>query len=302
MLAEILNPKILVVLGPTAVGKSALAVELAQKYNGEIISADSRQVYRGVDLMTGIISDEEMCGIPHHLLRIRNISDPYSVSDFVKNAGECIQDIVERGKLPIVCGGTAMYIDALVYNQIFPKVGANEELRLELKDKSISDLNEILKSLDPVRASTIDTRNPRRLVRAIEIATTLGAVPEITHDEPRYNSLLSGLTRSKEELDLRIKERIADRMSLGMLSEVLDLHTAGNQYDYIRTFGLEFSHLSDIAELKKTEKEALEKLYFDTVHYAKRQVTWWKRNKDIKWFAPSDIEKIEETVNDFLAK
>ena len=302
MLGKLLNPKILVVLGPTAVGKSSLAVQLAQKYNGEIVSADSRQVYRGVDLMTGIISETETCGITHHLLRVRDISDPYSVSNFVKDAGGCIQDIVARGKLPIICGGTAMYIDALVYNQIFPKVGANEELRAELEGKPITELYNILKSLDPVRASTIDTQNPRRLIRAIEIATALGSVPEITHDEPKFDTLLIGLTRPKEELHQRIKERITERMSDGMLSEIVGLHATGNSYDYIRTFGLEFSILPDIVEAKKTEEPALGELYFDIIHYAKRQMTWWKRNKDIKWLAPSDIEKIEETVRNFLVK
>lgn len=294
--------KIIVVLGPTAVGKSDFAVSLALKYNGEIVSADSRQVYRGVDLVTGIIPEAETLGVPHRLLRIRDLQDPYSVTDFVKDAALCIEDIVSRGKTPIICGGTAMYIDALIYNQIFPKVEKDEKLREELAQKSVDELYQKLKELDPVRASTIDTQNPRRLVRSIEIATALGTVPEITHEDSVYETLLIGLQLPKTELDTRIKERITKRMAAGMLEEIVKLHKSGISYDYIRTFGLEFSLLSDIAEGRKSEELALEELYFDIVHYTKRQMTWWKRNSDIHWMSPQDTEEADKLVSDFLQK
>lgn len=295
------KPKLIVVLGPTAVGKSDFAIKLAQTYNGEIISADSRQVYRGVDLVTGAITESEMRGIPHHVLRIRELSDPYSVTEFVRDAGNCIEDIVARGKTPIVCGGTAMYIDALVYNQIFPRVLPNPDLRAELAEKSVAELYHALVLLDPVRASTIDTQNPRRLTRAIEIATALGSVPEITHGESKYDTVLIGLTLPKEELHTRIQARLASRMESGMPSEIAALHSAGNTYDYIRTFGLEFTLLSDIAENKKTEAEALGELYFDIIHYAKRQMTWWKKNKDIQWFKPTEIDEVKKIASTFLS-
>jgi tRNA dimethylallyltransferase len=300
MKAKEAKPKLVVVLGPTSVGKSDFAVRLAEDFRGEIISADSRQVYRGVDMMTGIISEKDQGGIPHHLLHIRSLSDPYSVADFVKDASGCIEQITARKKIPIICGGTAMYIDALVYNQIFPKVAANEKLRAELETKTADELYEILKDLDPVRASTIDTQNPRRLTRAIEIATALGSVPEITHGDSKYDTLIIGLTRPKLELDARIKERIQTRMKQGMLTEAINLHGLGMSYDYMRTFGLEFSLLSDIAEGKKPEDIALQELYFDTVHFAKRQTTWWKRNKDIIWLSPSSHAEAKKLLAEFL--
>jgi tRNA dimethylallyltransferase len=160
----------------------------------------------------------------------------------------------------------------------------------------------MLLDLDPVRASTIDTKNPRRLIRAIEIAIALGSVPEITHGESNYDSLLIGLTLPKEDLHIKIQSRIENRMKAGMLSEIVSLHKKGSSYDYLRTFGLEFSALSDIAEDVKPKNQALKELYFDTIHFAKRQTTWWKRNKDIIWLAPSELELADNLVKDFLKK
>lgn len=302
MKANEAKTKLVVVLGPTSVGKSDFAIKLAQDFDGEIISADSRQVYRGADLLTGAVTETEMLGIPHHLLRVRDITDPYSVRDFTRDATKAIENIILRGKTPIVCGGSAMYIDALIYNQIFPKVPPNEVLRSELAEKSVDELYKKLIELDPVRASTIDTQNPRRLVRAIEIATALGSVPEITHEESQYETLLIGLTRPKEELDARIKKRIDTRMQSGMLSEITDLHDLGIPYDYLRTFGLEFKSLSDLAIVNKSEEIALSELYFDSVHFAKRQMTWWKRNKDIIWSSPSEYQKSHKLVTEFIKK
>lgn len=293
--------KLVVILGQTSVGKSDFAVQLAKDFEGEVLSADSRQVYKGTNLLAGTITNAEMHGVPHHLLGFRDIREPYSVTEFVRDGSKCIETITSCGKLPIVCGGSAMYIDALVYNQIFPKVDTNEKLRAELSEKDTLELYTILKSLDPVRASTIDTRNPRRLVRAIEIATALGRVPEITHGEGRYETLLIGLARPKPELDARIKERITKRMEQNMISEIISLHELGISYEYLRTFGLEFSALSDIAEGAKSEQVALSELYFDTIHFAKRQLTWWKRNSDIVWVAPDEYQKVKKLVSDFLS-
>ena len=298
--SEKARPKIVVVLGQTAVGKSDFAVQIAKDFDGEIVSADSRQVYKGTLLLAGTINDQEMHGIPHHLLSFRDISQPYSVVEFVRDASAHISDIVSRGKTPIVCGGTAMYIDALIYNQIFPSVQTNDSLRAELSSKSTEELCNILKYLDPVRASTIDTQNPRRLVRAIEIATALGSVPEITHGDSKYDTLIIGLTRPKPELDARIKERIKTRMQEGMLREIFALHSLGNTYDYLRTFGLEFSTLSDMAEGKKTEEKALQELYFDIVHFAKRQKTWWKKNESIIWLLPDEYSKAHDLAYKFI--
>jgi tRNA dimethylallyltransferase len=294
--------KLIVILGPTAVGKSDFAVELALQHKGEVISADSRQVYANTDLLTGTIQTNEMRGVPHHLLSFRDISQPYSVTEFVKDAKKTIDEIVKRGNTPILCGGTAMYIDALIYNQIFPSVPPNESLRAELSLCSISELYEKLVALDPVRASTIDTQNPRRLIRAIEIATALGSVPEITHGEKKYEVLLIGLSLPKEILEQKIHDRITKRMSAGMLEEIQTLQRSGVSYEYLRTFGLEFSSLSDLAEHPENESDILQKLYFDILHYTKRQKLWWKKNNDIVWLAPNEIDTAHDLATKFLQK
>jgi tRNA dimethylallyltransferase len=160
---------IIIICGPTATGKSALAVELAKQFNGEVISADSRQVYTGLDIGSAKITHEEMQGIPHHLIDVAHPNTIFTVADFQKNAQEKIADIHARGKMPIICGGTGMYIDAVIYNTTFPEVIANPGLRKELEKYSAEELFEQLQNLDPDRATEIDSQNPVRLIRAIEI-------------------------------------------------------------------------------------------------------------------------------------
>jgi tRNA dimethylallyltransferase len=174
------NNKILIICGPTATGKSAFAVELAKQFDGEVISADSRQVYKGLDIGSAKIPVEEMQGVPHHLIDIADPHDYFSVSDFQKCAQEKINEIHARGKLPIICGGTGMYIDAVVYNTQFPEVPPNELLRAELMNFTTDELYEKLQNLDPDRANNIDSKNKVRLIRAIEIATALAPVPKIS--------------------------------------------------------------------------------------------------------------------------
>ena len=292
--------RILVICGPTATGKSALAVELAKQYNGEVISADSRQVYTGLDIGSAKITESEMDGIPHYLIDVVRPNEYFSVADFQKLAKEEINDIHSRGKLPIICGGTGMYIDALIYETNFPEVPANEPLRSELANLTNEELYAELQKLDPDRASEIDPHNSVRLIRAIEIATTLGSVPKITTENPQYETLWIGLDIPKEELEGKIKKRILDRIP-ALFEEINNLHLSGVSFERLESFGLEYRYGSYYVQGKITLEEFKDLLATKTWQYAKRQMTWFKRNKNIHWCNPIiDKQKILKLVQDFL--
>ena len=188
-----INNKVIIILGQTSTGKSDFAVEIAKQVNGEIISADSRQVYIGMDLGTGKITKKEMRGVPHHLLDILSPNKTFTVNDFQKIANKKIEEIIKKGKVPIICGGTGFYIDAVVDGTVFPNVPPNKKLREELSKKSSEELLKILIKLDKDRAENIDINNGVRLIRAIEIAKSLGSVPKTIKTESKYQFLKVGL-------------------------------------------------------------------------------------------------------------
>jgi tRNA dimethylallyltransferase len=292
-------PKLIVVLGPTASGKSDLAVELAKKYNGEVISADSRQVYKGMDLGTGKITKNEMHGIPHHLLDVSNPKKVFTVAEYKNLAEKAIADILERNKLPIICGGTGFYIDAVILGTEFPKVLPNMKLRQELEVMSHEELLKMLKKLDTERAETVDIKNKVRLVRAIEIATTIGKVPP-TKNAIVYDSICIGIKWPKEVLRERIHARIVSRIKKGMIEEIKNLHEAGVSWKRIYSLGLEYRYISIFLQGKLTKEGMIETLHTKTCQYAKRQMTWFKRNKDIVWVEPEKLGEAEEVINKFL--
>ena len=298
-------PKIIVVLGPTATGKSDLAVTIAKKFNGEIISADSRQVYTGLDIGTGKVTRREMQGVPHHLLDVVSPKKQYTPAQW-KNAAERVaQDIIAQGKLPIICGGTGQYIDALVYNISFPEVPPDKKLRARLEKLSSEKLFAMLKKLEPIRAKNIDAKNPRRLIRAIEIAAALGRVPRLEARPPSaYDVLFIGLDMNDEMLRARIKARLLARLKQGMSAEAKRLHAQGVSWKRMEALGLEYRYLSHYLRGKISKDELVEQLDFAIWHYAKRQRTWFKRNKDIQWL-PADkkelaLKKAEVMVKKFL--
>ena len=294
-------PKILVILGPTASGKSDLAVQLAKKFNGEVVSADSRQVYKGLDLGSGKITLKEMRGIPHHLLDVSSPKKVFSVAQYKKLADKVISDILKRNKLPILCGGTGFYIDSVSQNVILPEVAPNPNLRSKIQDLKIEELNQILLKLDPKRAETIDTKNKVRLIRAIEIATELGTVPE-TKSNPNYEALYIGINWPEEKLKERIHARITSRIKKRMIKEVEELHKAGLSWKRMFALGLEYRYISLFLQNKLTKEGMVEQLDFETWHYAKRQMTWFKRNKSIHWLAPDKLAESEDLVRLFLKK
>jgi len=283
-----MKAKILVILGPTATGKSDLAVSLAKRLNGEVISADSRQVYKGLDIGTGKITKKEMGRIPHHLLDVADPKKAFSVTAFVKLAEVAIQNIVSRGKLPIICGGTGFYISALVDGLIFPDVPPHIALRSRLSKKNLVQLYDTLKKLDHDRAATIDKDNPVRLIRAIEIATAIGKVPPVRSNPSKFDATFIGLQASPQLLRKRIHDRLIKRMKGGMLAEIRNLHAGGLSWKRMEELGLEYRYLAYYFQKKITLEKMLADLELAIWHYAKRQMTWFRRDKRIKWVEVGD--------------
>ena len=290
---------IIVIVGPTATGKSVLAVHLAKKFSGEIISADSRQIYRGLDIGTEKITEKEMGGILHHLLSIADPKHRYTVTDFKHDATEAVRYIVQKGKLPIVVGGTGFYIQALVDGIDFPSVPPNPVLRKTLGAKTVDELVRNLQKLDPARVDTIDVKNRRRLVRAIEIAKATGQVSPI-HSKPNYNALFIGLLIDRDQLRSRINKRLVGTLKKGLVEEtkkLLDILP----HERINELGLEYRIVTRFIRDEITEEETRKLLEYELWHYAKRQMTWFKRDKRILWFNSTDTRKIEAAVRKFLA-
>ena len=237
--------KLIVVLGPTASGKSGLAVKIAKRFNGEVISADSRQVYKRMDIGTGKITKKEMRGIPHHLLDVASPKKIFTVTQYRKLAIRAIDKILKIGKLPILCGGTGFYIQAVVDGLVIPKVPPDWKLRKKLEKKSVEELYKILKKLDPKRASTIDKKNPRRLIRAIEIVKKTGKpIPALKISPLPYPVLMLGVKKSSAELKKLIEKRLVKRLKQGMISEVKKLHNSGVSWKRLDDLGLEYRWLS----------------------------------------------------------
>ncbi len=299
-----MKPKIIVVLGPTASGKSDLAVTIAKTYQGEIISADSRQVYRDLNLGTGKITKKEMKGVPHHLLDVVGPKTIFTVDSFKKKGEKALDDILKRKKLPIICGGTGLYIDSLLGTVSWPEVPPNLVLRKKLEKKSASELFIQLKKLDPARAKTIDSKNPVRLIRAIEIALALGSVPEQKKLTSPYDILFIGLSPKSEKLLTRIHTRLLSRIKKGMITEVKKLHAHGLSWKRMEMLGLEYRHIAHYLQNLTTKKEMLSFLEKDIWQYSKRQMTWYKRNKDIHWFDPDKkpLSPITTLVKKFLVE
>lgn len=276
------RPKIIIIAGPTSSGKSDLAVKLAKRINGEIISADSRQIYKGLDIGTGKITKKEMMGVPHHLLDIVSPRRQFTVADFKKSAAEAIKDIVRRGKTPILVGGTGFWLDALIYNLKFPSVPPNQKLRKRLEKKNAGELLAMLKKLDPAKAKTIEQKNPRRLIRALEITKVLGKIPNVKKKYP-YQVLWLGVKWPKEILKKRIHERLWQRMRAGMIKEARNLKKQGLSWKRFYEFGLAYKFLANYLQGRLNKKEMLEKIERADQQYARRQIVWFKRNKKIHW-------------------
>jgi len=293
------KPKIIVIVGPTASGKSDLAVEFALTHKGEIISADSRQVYRGMNIGSGKIIKEEMKGVPHHMLDVADPKDRYSVSDFKRDAEIVLKDILNRNKLPIIVGGTFFYIDALVYGIEIPAVPPNEDLRKELEEKTLEELLMMLDEKDPDRGESVDRENKRRVIRALEIVSALGSVPTAIVKDSSYDVLWIGIDTDNNLHD-RIEKRLYKRMDGGMVEEVQKLIESGLTYERLEELGLEYKYLSRYLKGEMTKEEMQSEIINKSWQYSRRQLTWLRGNKNINWFNVAEVEAIQGKVENFL--
>ncbi|MFA5871694.1 MAG: tRNA (adenosine(37)-N6)-dimethylallyltransferase MiaA [Parcubacteria group bacterium] len=309
--------RIIIVLGPTSSGKSDIAIKLAKKFDGEIISADSRQIYRGLDIGTGKVPRDKKSlalrnsessarrrkkpsfdlqkvyfshGISHYMIDIISPHTDYNVAKFKKQTEKIIADILQRGRLPIICGGTGFWIRTIVDNVTFPEVKPDWKLRKKLEKYPAEKLFVMLKKFDPDRAKTIDPKNKVRLIRAIEICKTLKRVPKIPDTEyeipdTKHEFLQIGIKLSKERLHQNIKKRLKARFKQGMVAEVKKLHADGLSWKKIQSFGLGYYWIPLYLQGKLNKDELFEKVLQAEKDYAKRQMTWFKRDKKIKWVA-----------------
>lgn len=280
------NQKVYVIVGPTASGKTAYSIKLAKKVGGEIIGADSRQVYKGLDIGSGKVTKKEMAGIPHHLLDVASPKKVFTVALYKKLADKKIEEIIARGKTPIIVGGTGFYIQAVVDNLILPEVPPDKKLRANLEAKPPSELFAMLKKLDPKRAKDIDEKNPVRLIRAIEIAKKLGQVPLLRQGfggQAPYNFEFIGIKVDQEKLNKKIYQRLVDRLKKGMIAEVKRLHEQGVSWRRLEDLGLEYRYIARFLQGKLNRPEMIEQLYQQIVKYSKRQMTWFKRDRRVIW-------------------
>ena len=303
------NPKVLVILGPTASGKTSLAVKLAHELNGEIISADSRQVYRGMDIGTGKDLGEYVVKgkkIPYHLIDVVNPEEEFNLLKYQKLANKAIRDILSRGKLPIIAGGTGLYLQAIVDGYQLNKNTPDPVRRSELEKKSVLELYKILEKEKPEFAASInnsDKNNPRRLIRYIEIMESGVTPKKVSKKTAPYDFLLLGLQQDDDTMRARIMKRIKDRLdNEDMVGEVERLADAGLSWARLNSFGLEYRHIAWYLQDKLDYDEMIERLGLATYRFAKRQKTWFKRwekqGRVISWV--ENYQEAKKIIKDWL--
>ena len=294
-------PRLIVVLGPTASGKSSLGIDLAQRYNGEIVSADSRQVYRGLDIGSAKVTPAERALVPHYLLDVADPRDTYTVAQYQQDAIAAINAILARGKQPLLVGGSAHYIQAVVDHLAIPQVAPQPALRAELAARPLADLLAQLEQLDPQSAATIDRNNPRRVIRALEVCIVSGKPFSVQRStaSPLYKSLLLGIEWPRKVLYCRIDDRVDERMQQGMVQEVHDLLAQGISVERLDELGLEYRFIvrllrGDFAH----EAEMVQRLKYAIHDFTRRQLSWFRRDQRIIWIAggPGMEEQAAEKV------
>ena len=291
--------KLIVILGPNASGKTDLSIKLAKKFDGEVVSADSRQVYKGMDIGSGKVTKKEMKGIPHYLLDVTSPKRRFSVVQYQNLALKAIKKIRKKNNLPILIGGTGFYIQAVVDGIIIPPVKPDWKLRAQLEKQEIKLLFEKLKKLDPERAKTIESKNKRRLIRALEIVIkTKKPVPLLKKKPSQFEVLILGIKKSPKELKEQIRKRLLKRLKSGMVAEVKKLRKSGVSWKRLEEFGLEYKYIALYLQNKITKKEMIDRIQKENEHFAKRQMTWFKRDMRIKWI--KDYQEAENLLKKFL--
>lgn len=305
-------PKLVVILGPTASGKTDFSIGLAKRFHGEIISADSRQIYKKMNIGTakvrGLWQKDKSTGekvfvyenIPHYLVDFIDPGDEFSLAQFKELAVARAREILQRKKLPMLVGGTGLYIKSVVENLLIPAVPPNKKLRYSLEEKTNQELVKLLEKLDPMAVRAIDVDNKRRLIRALEVCIWTGKTfsGQQNKGEPLFDCLQIGLSVPRDELNNRIAERAEKMMERGLLEEVRALVKQRYGWNLPSMSGTGYKQFADYFAKKISLEEAVELLKRDTRRYARRQMTWFKRDTKIKWV--SNIEDAAKLVKDFL--
>ncbi|MFT4107240.1 MAG: tRNA (adenosine(37)-N6)-dimethylallyltransferase MiaA [Lacrimispora sp.] len=296
---------LIILTGPTAVGKTALSVRLAKAVGGEIISADSMQVYRHMDIGSAKITEEEMEGIPHHLIDVLNPDEEFNVTTFQHLAKKAVEEIYSRGHIPIVAGGTGFYIQALLYDIDFTENGGDTSIREELealgREKGAEFLHNLLKDIDPESAEEIHANNQKRVIRAIEYYRQTGE-PISEHNKRErqkkspYDFLYYVVNTDRDILYERIDCRVDLMVQQGLVKEVEQLKAMGCTRDMVSMQGLGYKEILDYLQGNITLEEAVYILKRDTRHFAKRQLTWFKRERDVRWLNLPDFNNNREKV------
>lgn len=300
---------LVIITGPTAVGKTALSLDLARAVNGEIISADSMQVYKHMDIGSAKIMPEEMEGIPHHLIDVIEPEEEFHVVKFQEMAKAAMEEIYARGRIPVVTGGTGFYIQALVRDIDFTETGGDEAYRQELeqlaKEQGAEVLHELLAKVDPVSAEEIHANNVKRVIRALEYYHFTGEPISVHNAEQRqktspYQFVCFVLNRDRAELYRRIDQRVDLMLEQGLLEEVKKLADMGYTKDMVSMQGLGYKELLAYLDGELSYDEAVYILKRDTRHFAKRQLTWFKREADVTWVNVDDGRSREQILADML--
>ncbi len=302
-MGEVQREKVAVIIGPTAVGKTKLSIDLAKALNGEIISGDSMQIYRTMDIGTAKVTTDEMDGIPHYMIDIKDPEDSFSVAEFQESVRKCIREITERGKLPIIVGGTGLYIQSVLFDYQFTDEAGDATYREQMEklalEHGVEYVHKKLQEVDPESAERIHANNVRRVIRALEIFHTTGEKMsnqlEKQENELLYDVSLIGLTMDREMLYDRINLRVNLMIEQGLLEEVKGLHERGvRDCQSIQAIG--YKEIYDYFENRVSLEEAVSQLKTNSRRYAKRQLTWFCNKMDVAWFDVTDGEKTSEIL------
>jgi tRNA dimethylallyltransferase len=300
---KIILPKVIVICGTNASGKSDLGVEVALKFNGEVISADSRQIYKGFDLCSGKIKEEDKKLIPHHLIDTVSVGDYFSLADYQNQVYAIIDEIIKKGKLPIIVGGTGLYIQSIVDGYKLLDVDLDESLRVDLYNKDLQELVTLLMQKDLSAYNSVDLKNKVRVIRALEIAYSGYTYDDTRKKMPKYNCLQIGVAWQREILYNRIDKRLKERVDNGMIEEVRNALNEGIKYESLKQLGLEYRYIADFINGEYANiTELIEKLGFAIHAFARRQVTWFNKDKRIVWIDMSDnpLVNCEKLINEFI--
>ncbi|MFO7917961.1 MAG: tRNA (adenosine(37)-N6)-dimethylallyltransferase MiaA [Anaerolineae bacterium] len=304
------NIKLLVIVGPTAVGKTALSIELAERFDGEVISADSRQIYRYMDIGTAKATPEQRAAVPHHLIDVVDPAQKLTLAHYKRLATHAIRDIWERGRLPMLVGGTGLYVRALLEGWTIPEVPPNRELRRRLKERAErlgpEVLHQRLQEVDPESADSIEANNVRRVIRALEVyEETETPISELQKKEaPNYDTFKIGLTMPRPDLYERIDARVERMIEEGLVQEVQELLERGYDFDLPSMSAVGYPEIGRYLRGEATLEEAIESIKTRTHRIVRQQYNWFKpSDPSIHWFDAQDVptETIAEKVQDWLA-